>query len=344
MRGLRLLKIKLEEEREAREMMLRHELQLKQLDIEMRRLELESSKSKDASPPDSKPVTVDKIKLPKFNDSDSQDVNMYLRAFEHIAEANGWPKSRWALHLAPQLSGKALAAYTALPSKEAMHYVCVKQAILDRYEVSAQFYRLKFRNSVRKNNENVRELVNNLFHHFIGWLKFAEVDINDPKAIVELMIMDQALRKLPQDLSTYLKDKGPASCQQLATLADAYVDNRGGSSYWRQNQFKPKWQQNRIPNAGNNQMRAPVTNTVRDPEKTVRFAPAPTGNNGTQLKCFNCNESGHIRSKCPKPRKDNSNGQRGKPNQDTSDPHCTVCPRKKLSKFLLNVAQKVTRI
>ena len=73
-------------------------------------------------------------------------------------------------------------------------------------------------------------------------------------------------------------------------------------------------------------MRAPVTNTVRDPEKTVQFVPAPTGNNGTQLKCFNCNESAHIRSKCPKPRKDNSNGQRAKPKpafkctmQDTSD-------------------------
>ena len=39
--------------------------------------------------------------------------------------------------------------------------------------------------------------------------------------------MDQAVRKLPQDLSTYLKDKGPTSSQQLATLADAYVDNRG---------------------------------------------------------------------------------------------------------------------
>ena len=160
--------------------MLRHELQLKQLDIEMRRLALENSKRNDASPPDSKPVIVDKIKLPKFNDSDSEDVDMYLCAFEHIAEANGWPKSRRALHLAPQLSGKALAACTALPSKEAMQYEWAKQAILDRYEVSAQFYRLKFRNSVRKPSENVREWVNNLTHHFIGWLKFAKVDI-DPQ-------------------------------------------------------------------------------------------------------------------------------------------------------------------
>ena len=102
--------------------------------------------------------------------------------------------------------------YPALPSTDAMQYECVKQAILDRYEVSDQFYRLKFRNSVRKFTENGLEWVNNLTHHFIGWLKFTRVDTHYLQAIVELMIMDPWIRLFigcPKTLVDISQRQGP---------------------------------------------------------------------------------------------------------------------------------------
>ena len=54
-------------------------------------------------------------------------------------------EDRWAFKLAPQLTGRAQQAYTALNADDVVKYEEVKAAILRRYDISEETYRQRFR-------------------------------------------------------------------------------------------------------------------------------------------------------------------------------------------------------
>ena len=93
---------------------------------------------------------------------DNEDIDTYLRAFEHLAHSNKWPKESWCQRLAPELTGKAFEVYANLSLDEATDYETLKKAILLKYEVNAETYRAKFRNRERKTGETIREMVHDL--------------------------------------------------------------------------------------------------------------------------------------------------------------------------------------
>jgi hypothetical protein len=72
------------------------------------------------------------------------------------------PESRWAIKLAPQLSGRAQEAYTAMNMATATDYKKVKKAIRRWHDINEETYRISFRSARRKNNEACRELVTRL--------------------------------------------------------------------------------------------------------------------------------------------------------------------------------------
>ena len=150
---------------------------------------------------------------------------------------NGWPEVQWSARLVPELTGKAREAYAALPVDEAADYQMLKKSILDRYEIKAETYRVNFRQRTRKGTETVRDWVYELSHQLKNWLKFLDIDLSGPLAIADLMIMEEAMNKLPYDLKVYLRDKSPKTTKDLASMADAYVANRGGSEHWRKAEF-----------------------------------------------------------------------------------------------------------
>lgn len=87
------------------------------------------------------PVTAAKPKLPKYDES-LDSVDIYLDRFERFASANQWPKEEWANLLSPLLTGKALQAYVSLTIDDAKDYEAVKVAILHRYQLTEEGYRL----------------------------------------------------------------------------------------------------------------------------------------------------------------------------------------------------------
>ena len=50
-------------------------------------------------------------------------------------------ETHWVAKLAPQLTGRAQQAYTAMPMDDAFSYQEVKKAILRRYEINEETYR-----------------------------------------------------------------------------------------------------------------------------------------------------------------------------------------------------------
>ncbi|XP_072039803.1 uncharacterized protein [Amphiura filiformis] len=257
-----------------------------------------------ASPTNSSPGVpkIPKIPLPKLDSKD--DVDKYLCSFEHIAQDHGVHISKWITILAPKLTGKARDAYNDLGAD--CTYADLKAAILAKYELTAEAYRLKFRRLEREQNQSVKEYVSNLERFFTKWLEFSGVQQGDYYALFDLIISDQAYFRLPTEITQYVKEKEPANRQAMSQLADKLVDLKGGSKWLNSlNTRKPK-----PPQTDRDKKTTAFTRSSWTPpasggkteykkyEGTKSYAPKPK-NSGPPT-CYHCNTVGHIKANCPR--------------------------------------------
>ena len=93
----------------------------------------------------------DRDKKPRERDAqlvrltEKDDIETYLTTFERVMEAYEIDKNRWTFKLAPYLSGRAQEVYGSLAAETAANYEQLKEAILVRYSVREETYRLRFR-------------------------------------------------------------------------------------------------------------------------------------------------------------------------------------------------------
>ena len=100
--------------------------------------------------------------------TESEDVEAFLTAFERAVEAHGVEKAKWAVLLAPQLTGKALQAYAAMGNTDAKEYEKVKEAIFSRYDINEETYRRRFRTATWMTNETPVEMLTRPDHRPSG--------------------------------------------------------------------------------------------------------------------------------------------------------------------------------
>ena len=78
----------------------------------------------------------------------SNDIESFIDLFERVATQQEWLTDARPTQLAGLLLGDALDAFTSIPVSESNNYGKVRSAILSRYEVNAETYRLRFRDNV----------------------------------------------------------------------------------------------------------------------------------------------------------------------------------------------------
>ena len=120
------------------EMELREKLvtaQMQQMRDHMQAL-MDVATSKEKAPPPRNSLEVKLVPL-----SAKDDIEAYLVTFERVMQAHEIPENRWAIHLAPQLTGKAQLAYAAVSPADVGDYSAVKAAILARYDINTEAYR-----------------------------------------------------------------------------------------------------------------------------------------------------------------------------------------------------------
>ena len=336
-------KLRLENEEKARQRELekeREKTERLRIEAEIRKAELANASTNQSN---SESQSKFDMRVPRLKDND--DIDVYLRAFELMAEANNWEKAEWPKYLIPSLSGKAREVFANLSVEQSQNYDVLKQAILAKYEINAESYRLKFRSARKKVNSTITEWVNDLSYYLDGWIKFAQVD--DFQALKDLILVEQATTKLPDDLAIYLKDKQVTTGVDLAREADAYVMNRGGSVYWQnhrnyngaQNGGQRAGQKNGMAKSpascykcgqqGHIQKFCPQLNHVNAPSQRVsndtqRNVSSMNMTSGTQrsmgqkqvrfnVTCFNCGVTGHMRNECPQKHASQSNSSGPRP-------------------------------
>eukprot|EP00731_Ephydatia_muelleri_P013583 Em0007g893a len=225
------------------------------------------------------------------------DIESYLVTFERVMRAYEVKENRWAVKLAPQLTGKAQQAYAAMRAEDAGTYQLLKEAILRRYDISDETYRQRFRETVKKEDETVSELAVRLYDLLQKWTK----DCKTVAEVRDLMVREQLLNALPRDLKIWVSERKPKTSTEAADMADNYVRAR------KQERDPEVKRESRRENTG----MKPWPRGQRDSERRSGLpstVPSERGKYTSGRKetldregvtCFNCGKKGHISRHCP---------------------------------------------
>ena len=159
------------------------------------------------------------LKLTKFSEA-TDDIEAYLTMFERLVTAHHVDTTQWAYLLAPQLTGKAQQAFTAMPSASSGSYAEVKKAILKRYDINEETYRQRFRNATCKEGETYQELAVRLADLLDKWMKDYKAD---PAKVLQQVAIEQLLSRLPRDIQIYEREHKARSVIKADEMADNYV-------------------------------------------------------------------------------------------------------------------------
>ena len=214
-----------EKEREEREQLRQHELEMERLRLE--RAEIDSSRgsageshnSNGSAPalPNAK-----RPKLPAFVDG-KDDLDSYLNRFERLAKANGWEEADWAVNISALLSGRALEVYTRLNEDDANDYTKLKEALLQRYGLTGEGYRMRMRDAKPEPDESPQQFIHRLTSYLKKWITLTDTE-HSFEGLQNLIIHEQFMNICPRQLTIYLREKATYCLADLAEHAQKFLE------------------------------------------------------------------------------------------------------------------------
>lgn len=236
-------------------------------------------------------------KLQKLTEED--DIEHFLITFERIAKACRWPRADWSFHLIPLLTGKARGAYVHMDVGDSEDYNKVKAAILMKYDVTSESYRLKFRCQDVIPGESPKELYVRLKELYQKWITPEDKTVEE---VSEAIILEQYLRMVSPELQVWLKEHDPQSALEAATLATTYVSARRKDQPWSYVSWKTN-RDARRPNTYQHSQRPPVNvskPSVKDFSNKPFNKDFSSGPSRRPPICYLCGQEGHTKPVCPK--------------------------------------------
>lgn len=214
--------------------------------------------------------------------SPDDDIEHFLTTFERIAHVCRWSREEWAVRLVPLLTGKARSAYVLMDINDSEDYDKVKEAILAKYEITAETYRRRFRSLRIDPGETPRELYVRLKDLFSKWVKPETSSIRD---ISETLILEQFLRMVQPDLEVWIREHDPKTAEEAARLAEVFTSARKGS---------------RNPTFARGSHHAQNCESKGGEGSGLGRGLSSSSKPGrTEIRCYKCNGLGHTRYSCP---------------------------------------------
>lgn len=213
-------------------------------------------------------------RIPAF--VEGEDVESFFVRFERIARTWGWQTDEWAARVVTLLTGKALEAYAGMDDQSSGSYVDIKAAVLAKYNVTEETYRLRFRSLTVPTGESVRETYNRIKGLYKRWMR---PEMKNKEQLGETIILEQYLRVLRPDVRVWVKENQPLTGEGAARLAERYM---------AAHREPPRTSKGTVT-VGRSKVEEPMDKTMGVPGKY---------SNATLI-CFYCQQPGHKASLCP---------------------------------------------
>lgn len=213
-------------------------------------------------------------RIPDF--VEGEDVESFFVRFERIARTWGWPADEWAARMVTLLTGKALEAYAGMDELRSGSYDDIKAAVLAKYNVSEETYRLRFRSLAVPIGESVRESYHRIKGLYKRWMR---PETKSKEQLGETVILEQYLRVLRPDVRVWVKENQPQTGEEAARLAERYM---------AAHRDLPRTIKGTVT-VGKGKVEEPIDKTVGLPGK----------NSNASFICFYCQQPGHKASLCP---------------------------------------------
>ena len=237
---------------------------------------------------------------------ENEDIDDYFRIFEMTAKAQLIPQEEWLGSLIPRLSEKAKSIYLEIVGPDAQDYNKSKDIILKAYQLNVDHFRYRFRHSEKKAGEDFGQWAHRTRRYLNRWMTVAEA-IEDREKILEQIVIERLLEGVGPELRVWLKERKPNTAEELANLANDYVQSRKGplidGKYisGKRNDFKlPKKKDFcKMSDEGyeNNKGNFDRQN----------FGKFQNNFDKSKVKCFSCKEKAHYAHECSEKKKRTQN-------------------------------------
>ena len=118
--------------------------------------------------------------------------------------------------------------YSGLLDEQARDYDKLQKALLQRYDFTEQGYRERFRGAKPEGQESPCQFIVRISNYFDKWVELASGD-KTVEGVSELMVREQFTNSCPKDVSVFLKERSPKDLEELAKLAEQYLNAMGRS-------------------------------------------------------------------------------------------------------------------
>ena len=152
------------------------------------------------------------IKAPKMPYFD--EVRDFMERFERFALSQKWESKNWALCLSALLRGRVLDVYSMMPKDDVNNYELLKDALLKRYQLTADGFKKRFRTAKPETGETPTQFLTRIGNYLERWIDLAKAD-KTYQGLRNLIIEEQYLKACPKEMAMHLKERKPKTIKEL---------------------------------------------------------------------------------------------------------------------------------
>ena len=127
------------------------------------------------------------------------------------------------MYLSALLKGRALDVYSMMPTEYANDYDQLKDALLKRYQLSADGFKRRFRSAKPESGETPIQFLTRLDNYLLRWIELAKAD-KSFDGLKTLIVQEQYLSTCPTEMAMHLKEGKPRTIRELGEVAENYVE------------------------------------------------------------------------------------------------------------------------
>uniref|UniRef100_A0A8D0EDI9 CCHC-type domain-containing protein n=1 Tax=Salvator merianae TaxID=96440 RepID=A0A8D0EDI9_SALMN len=188
--------------------------------------------------------------------------------------------------------------------------LAVKAAVLQRYGVTPESYRQRFRNTLYSTQEGVYDLWARLYELACKWL---QPDKRTSEEVVEEVVLERFVEALPKPLRFWVQEHIPRTGKQAVELAASFLtarqaeELREGGRDQTGSSCKTGDERRRTPLRVSTEFKGTEPDKIPRPFQEKMLDGKGMTNLSKQRKCFQCGKIGHIERFCPQGKTQASN-------------------------------------